>query len=68
MAEGLKGRALFKAIAGCRPGEDGSFSGLVDSFGGTGLSGGEAIQEIDVNPLLVVQGEPIAVDASIILR
>ena len=28
----------------------------------------EAVKEIDVNPLLIVQGEPIAVDASIILR
>jgi acetyltransferase len=28
----------------------------------------EKIQEIDVNPLLIVDGEPIAVDATIILR
>jgi hypothetical protein len=28
----------------------------------------EAIQEIDVNPLLVVQGEPDAVDAGIVLK
>jgi acetyltransferase len=28
----------------------------------------EKIQEIDVNPLLIVEGEPVAVDASIILR
>ena len=26
------------------------------------------IQEIDVNPLLVVDGEPVAVDATIVLR
>jgi len=28
----------------------------------------ERIQEIDVNPLLIVDGEPVAVDANIILR
>jgi acetyltransferase len=28
----------------------------------------EEIREIDVNPLLIVDGEPIAVDASIILQ
>ncbi len=28
----------------------------------------ESIQEIDVNPLLVVDGKPIAVDATIILK
>jgi acetyltransferase len=28
----------------------------------------EKIQEIDVNPLLIVDGEPVAVDATIILR
>jgi hypothetical protein len=28
----------------------------------------EAIQEIDINPLLVVKGEPIEVDASLVLR
>jgi acetyltransferase len=27
----------------------------------------EKIQEIDVNPLLIVNGEPVAVDAAIIL-
>jgi len=26
----------------------------------------EKIQEIDVNPLLIVEGEPVAVDATII--
>jgi len=28
----------------------------------------EKIQEIDVNPLVIVDGEPVAVDATIILR
>jgi uncharacterized protein with ATP-grasp and redox domains len=28
----------------------------------------EKIQEIDVNPLLIVDGEPVAVDATIILQ
>ncbi len=27
----------------------------------------EKIQEIDVNPLLIVNGEPVAVDATIVL-
>jgi succinyl-CoA synthetase beta subunit len=28
----------------------------------------DQIKEIDVNPLLIVNGEPVAVDATIILR
>jgi hypothetical protein len=28
----------------------------------------EKIQEIDINPLLIVDGEPVAVDATIIFR
>jgi acetyltransferase len=28
----------------------------------------EEIQEIDVNPLLIVEGEPVALDATIIFR
>jgi succinyl-CoA synthetase beta subunit len=27
----------------------------------------EAVQEIDINPLLIVKGETVAVDASIVL-
>jgi hypothetical protein len=28
----------------------------------------EQIKEIDVNPLLIIEGEPVAVDATIILQ
>ena len=67
MAEGLKGRALFQGYRGAAPVKMDLLAEWLIRLGELACQV-EAIQEIDVNPLLVVQGEPIAVDASIILR
>jgi acetyltransferase len=67
MAEGLKGRALFHGYRGAAPVKMDLLAEWLIRLGELACQV-EAIQEIDVNPLLLVQGEPIAVDASIILR
>lgn len=66
MAEGLKGRALFQGYRGAAPVKMDHLAEWLIRLGDLACQV-EAIREIDVNPLLVVQGEPIAVDASIIL-
>jgi acetyltransferase len=67
MACDLKGQALLKGYRGSKPVNMKSLADWLIKLGELVLSF-EKIQEIDVNPLLIVDGEPIAVDATIILR
>jgi len=67
MASELKGQALLKGYRGSKPVNMKRLADWLIKLGELVLTF-EKIQEIDVNPLLVVNGEPIAVDATIILR
>ena len=67
MASELKGQALLKGYRGSKPVNMKRLADWLIKLGGLVLSF-EKIQEIDVNPLLIVGGDPIAVDATIILR
>ncbi len=67
MVSELKGKALLRGYRGSKPVNMKSLSDWLIKLGWLVLTF-EKIQEIDVNPLLVVDGESIAVDATIILR
>jgi acetyltransferase len=67
MVSKLKGQALFKGFRGSPPVDMDLLTQWLIRLGELALSF-DQIQEIDVNPLLIVDGKPIAVDASIILR
>jgi acyl-CoA synthetase (NDP forming) len=67
MVSALKGEALLRGYRGSRPVNMKSLSDWLIKLGGLVLTF-EKIQEIDVNPLLIVDGEPVAVDATIVLR
>ena len=67
MVSKLKGEALFKGFRGSPPVDMDLLAQWLVRLGEMALSF-KQIQEIDVNPLLIVDGRPIAVDASIILR
>jgi acetyltransferase len=67
MVSQLKGKALLKGYRGSKPVNMKRLSDWLIKLGWLVLKF-EAIQEIDVNPLLVVDGEPVAVDATILLR
>jgi acetyltransferase len=67
MVSELKGQALFKGYRGSKPVNMKSLADWLIKLGWLSLTY-EKIQEIDVNPLLVVDGEPVAVDATIVLR
>lgn len=66
MVERLQGKALLKGFRGAKAVDQELLIRWLLGLGKLVLSI-ERIQEIDVNPLLVVEGRPIAVDASIIL-
>ncbi len=67
MVSKLKGQVLFKGFRGSKPVDMDLLAQWLIRLGEMALSF-DQIQEIDVNPLLVVDGKPIAVDASIILK
>lgn len=66
MVSKLRGRALLEGFRGLTPVNLDLLADWLIRLGELACRV-QAIQEIDVNPLLVVEGEPIAVDASIIL-
>jgi acetyltransferase len=67
MVSDLEGQVLLKGYRGSKPVNMESLAKWLIKLGWLALKF-EKIQEIDVNPLLIVDGEPVAVDATIILR
>ncbi len=67
MVSDLKGQALLKGYRGSKPVNMENLANWLIRLGWLALKL-EKIQEIDVNPLLIVEGEPVAVDATIILQ
>jgi acetyltransferase len=67
MVSDLKGQALLKGYRGSKPVNMERLADWLIKLGWLIMTF-EEIQEIDVNPLLIVEGEPVAVDATIIFR
>ena len=67
MVSDLQGQALLEGYRGSKPVNIRSLADWLIKLGWLALAF-ERIQEIDVNPLLVIGGEPVAVDATIILK
>jgi acyl-CoA synthetase (NDP forming) len=67
MVSELKGKDLFRGYRGSKPVNMEALAEWLIRLGWLATKF-EKIQEIDVNPLLIVEGEPMAVDATIILR
>jgi acetyltransferase len=66
MVSDLRGQALLKGYRGSKPVNMESLANWLIKLGWLVLKF-EKIQEIDVNPLLIAEGEPVAVDATIVL-
>jgi acyl-CoA synthetase (NDP forming) len=67
MVSDLKGQALLNGYRGSKPVNMESLADWLIKLGWLAMTF-EQIREIDINPLLIVAGEPIAVDANIILQ
>jgi acetyltransferase len=67
MVEDLKGQVLLKGYRGSKPVNMESLTDWLIKLGWLAMTF-DKIQEIDVNPLLIIDGEPVAVDATIIFR
>jgi acetyltransferase len=67
MVSDLKGQALLRGYRGSKSVNMESLSDWLIKLGWLALNF-EKIHEIDVNPLFIIDGEPVAVDASIFLN
>jgi acetyltransferase len=67
MVSDLKGEVLLKGYRGSKPVNMESLADWLIKLGWLAMTF-EQIKEIDINPLLIVEGEPVAVDANIILQ
>ena len=67
MVSELKGKELLKGYRGSKPVNMEALAEWLIRLGWLALTF-EKIEQIDVNPLLIVDGEPVAVDATIIFR
>jgi acetyltransferase len=63
----IKAKKLLGGFRGLPPLDKNAFAKVLVSLGDLGCNW-ENIDEIDINPLIVENGTPIAVDASIILK
>jgi acetyltransferase len=66
MVSELKGQALLKGYRGSKPVNMKDLADWLIKLGWLAMNF-EKIQEVDVNPLLIVDGKPVAVDATMIL-
>jgi acetyl-CoA synthetase (ADP-forming) len=67
MMEELRGRKILEAFRGRPPVDREALADLIITLGRIGLEN-PAIREIDLNPLKIQAGKPVAVDALIILH
>jgi succinyl-CoA synthetase beta subunit len=67
MMEEIKGHRILDAIRGMEQVNRRTLAGILIALGAVGVEN-ERIKEIDVNPLIIRKGEPIAVDALVVLE
>jgi acetyltransferase len=67
LMEGIRGRRLLKGFRGMAPLREELMAEILINLGNLGTANSQ-IQQIDINPVAVAAGFPLAVDASIILK
>ncbi len=67
MSRELKSRKILEGIRGMQPADMQELSRCLTSLGRIGIDH-PAIREIDINPLIVRDGRPVAVDALVVLE
>jgi acetate---CoA ligase (ADP-forming) subunit beta len=67
MMQEIRGHKILHAVRGMEPADTETLAQILISIGRIGLEN-ERVKEIDVNPLIIRAGEPVAVDALVILE
>jgi acetyl-CoA synthetase (ADP-forming) len=67
MMQEIKGRQILGAVRGMEPANLDRLAEMVITVGQIGLDH-ESVKEIDINPVILCKGEPVAVDALVVLQ
>ncbi|MFH1329941.1 MAG: acetate--CoA ligase family protein [Actinomycetota bacterium] len=67
MMEEIRGRRILEAVRGMPAADRGLLTGMLLGLGRIGLDH-EAVQEIDLNPVILAGARPVVTDALIVLR
>jgi acetyl-CoA synthetase (ADP-forming) len=67
MMQDIKGKKILEPIRGMPAADKGLLADMLMTVGRIGLEL-EMIKEIDINPIIISAGKPVAVDALVILE
>jgi acetyl-CoA synthetase (ADP-forming) len=67
MMQEIKGHKILEAVRGMEPVDTDMLAQVLISLGDIGVEN-DPIKEIDINPLIIRRGKPVAVDALVVLR
>ena len=67
MMQEIKARKILEAIRGMAAADQDMLADILMTIGKIGIEN-ERIKEIDINPLIISNGKPIAVDALVVLQ
>jgi succinyl-CoA synthetase beta subunit len=65
--EDIRGKKILDSFRGMPPVDRDLLADIITAVGKIGIDH-DMVQEIDINPLIISEGKPIAVDAAIILK
>lgn len=66
MMQEIKARKILEAVRGMEPADKDMLAEILIAIGRVGIEN-EAVKEIDINPVIISGGKPVAVDALIVL-
>ena len=66
MIQEIKGHKILKAIRGMEPVDKDMLADILMAIGRLGIEN-ETVKEIDINPVIISRGKPVAVDALVVL-
>jgi acetyl-CoA synthetase (ADP-forming) len=62
----IKAHKILEAIRGMQPVDKDMLADILIAIGRLGIDN-EAVKEIDINPVIIAAGKPVAVDALVVL-
>jgi acetyl-CoA synthetase (ADP-forming) len=62
----IRAHKILEAIRGMEPVDKDMLADILIAIGRLGIEN-EAVKEIDINPLIISRGKPVAVDALVVL-
>ena len=67
MMSEIKGTKILEAVRGMEAADMGALADILVAVGNLGVEN-KAIAEVDINPLILSRGKPVAVDALVVLK